>query len=520
MLFDLLYISELDELTAIEDTSINSVMTREGRAAYLRGRSMAKKQRTSSRWRRPGFWRTTMRPDLSPGEGLTNSNDVREIHRNEAEGSLNSKAPSYSNLDADQSFMDSMALSTSYPYAEPSFMASMPFSMDDPYTDHDYMNPVTFPMDDQYGFHDLMHPMTFPMDRLDTGQDFVVSMDFKGLYGLDQAAKPGQKRSDGSLDGDREFEQSKKLETAVAHQRGACFGQELVDENGKYDSRTLMPCSRSRTDGAKLQSANGACVASYIEATSRVAEVMDRYQNDAAQSPSDKGMTRTLNDSGQCPTSGEYDRLPRLGGPLCQGKWPAPRSLSTFRQLAVALMLPSVHGRPISKHGDLSDAMYDELSDLLHGVISGGIAWVPPGALCIRFLYTIKRMPPDKNLQGYRLMSAVAALGPSLGSDLRASISWWLLLNAVSLVSLIRYAQACAPSFHKSQWLLGALIAGGIGLDCSLCYLSSPSQGVDSNLFGQLLGPSFWLVLVVLDVISKRKAWLRARLQHIVEILV
>ncbi len=143
------------------------------------------------------------------------------------------------------------------------------------------------------------------------------------------------------------------------------------------------------------------------------------------------------------------------------------------------------------------------------------MVWIPPGVVLIRFLYTVKRMSPEVNLQEYRMLSAFAALGPPISSDLRASISCWLLLNAVSLVSLTRYTQACSP------WVPQESVASGCP-DCrghrpQLCYLSSPSQDVDSSLFRQLLGPSFWMVLVVLGVIAKRKAWLRDRLQYIVD---
>ena len=190
------------------------------------------------------------------------------------------------------------------------------------------------------------------------------------------------------------------------------------------------------------------------------------------------------------------------------------------KQLTVALLLPGAYARPISKQGGLSEAMDQELSNLLHEVVKGMVRWIPPLGAFMLYLRTIKKMPPDKNLQEYRMMSAVAALGPSIWSDLRVSISWWLVLNAVSMVLLTRYAQTCSPGFHKSQWLLGLIIAGGLGLDCLLCYSSSPSQGVDSKLFGQLLGPSFWIVIVVVDLVSKRKRWLRDHLQRLVETLV
>ena len=190
-----------------------------------------------------------------------------------------------------------------------------------------------------------------------------------------------------------------------------------------------------------------------------------------------------------------------------------------FRAIMVASMPPLIHARPLPCP-DRSSTMNDTFSDFLQQVLIGSIMSTPPVASFLTFVWVIRRMPPDKNLQQYRMMSAVAALGPLVCSDLKTSVAWWILLNVVSMLSLIRYAQSCSPGFHKSQCLLGLLFAGGIGLDCVLCYMSSPSQGVDSSLFGQLMGPSFWMTIVVLDMISKRKAWLRGQLQRLVENLV
>ena len=158
----------------------------------------------------------------------------------------------------------------------------------------------------------------------------------------------------------------------------------------------------------------------------------------------------------------------------------------------------SIHRRSLSRRpGPDSDAhlVDDAPSNFLQLLLTTLLTWTPSLiAATLVLLYGMKQAIPNP-IRIYRSYSLASAIASVVLLDVRTAPQIRYPTMAVCLFFHLRYTLALFPDLLGGFGLAILLFGATITSDASICKLSAPSQGVDTNLFLSLFLPSGWLVL-------------------------
>ena len=200
------------------------------------------------------------------------------------------------------------------------------------------------------------------------------------------------------------------------------------------------------------------------------------------------------------------------------------RRQPVYSILALLTVLPKATAFPV---GGANAKSSIGLADFLPRMLEQVILWTPSSLLCLMVvLYCRDKLPFLSNpnaitnpgrTHGFMSFAWLMALLVVGGPDLAAQIHYPMRLAAVS--ELYQYGQAVFPELKLNFNFrpIALVLLGSLIFDSFMCFLMSPSQGIDVEVFMKLLQLSVWLTLTLASGRSHVVDWTRGGVHRLGE---